>query len=182
MEGYKKVTVKLSIPQAVTTSECACVALGIIGNMTAYKGAVYLDNISFSTDQAAEDTDVDSTVRIADGQNISVSGTTLQTKDASGNAETTALPTDVTMVDANATASAKKLYSYLKAVGQSDSVIFGHQNDTRNKAGTLADTTSNHSDVFDVTGSPAGLVGIESSMALHFPTRRKEGFRPRRTQ
>ena len=46
MDGYKKVTVKLSIPQAVTTSECACVALGIIGNMTAYKGAVYLDNIS----------------------------------------------------------------------------------------------------------------------------------------
>ena len=162
MDGYKKVTVKLSIPQAVTTSECACVALGIIGNMTAYKGAVYLDNISFSTDKEAEDTDVDSTVKIADGQDVAVSGTTLETKDSSGNAETTALPTDVTMVDADATASAKQLYSYLQAVGQSDSVIFGHQNDTRNKAGTLADTTANHSDVFDVTGSSAGLVGIDA--------------------
>ncbi|WP_369674121.1 hypothetical protein, partial [Klebsiella pneumoniae] len=64
-------------------------------------------------------------------------------------------------MDGNATEATKNLYAYLKAVGESDSVIFGHQNDTHHKAGTAGDGFST-SDTEDVTGSIAGVVGIDT--------------------
>lgn len=64
-------------------------------------------------------------------------------------------------MDGQATEATKNLYAYLKAVGESDSVIFGHQNDTHHKAGTQGDGFSG-SDTEDITGSIAGVVGIDT--------------------
>lgn len=54
--------------------------------------------------------------------------------------------------------SAQKLYRYLESVGESDSMIFGHQNDYFDKAGSPDLTPS---DTKDVTGSYAGIFGID---------------------
>ena len=63
------------------------------------------------------------------------------------------------LVDAEAIEATKQLYAYLKAVGESDSVIFGHQNDTHHKAGSAA---LSNSDTKDITGSISGVVGIDT--------------------
>ena len=64
-------------------------------------------------------------------------------------------------MDAKANDATQKLYAYLKAIGESDSVIFGHQNDTHHKAGSTEEGFTN-SDTKDITGSIAGVVGIDT--------------------
>ena len=131
---------------------------GFVGKNTDFAGDVYLDNMRF-TKVTAEDVYVDSTILPVKGSGIRVvdGGRSIQT--ASG--ETVAIAEEVAMVDANATPATKNLYAYLKAVGESDSVIFGHQNDTHHKAGSKGDEFTN-SDTKDLTGSIAGVVGIDT--------------------
>ena len=50
------------------------------------------------------------------------------------------------------------LYQYLKRSGESDAVIFGHMEDTVLKAG---DSSLSWSDTQDITGSQAGLDGLD---------------------
>lgn len=131
------------------------VSIGIVGVNTDYKGSIYLDNMRFTQTRTA-DAYVDTTVKAEKGAGIRVSddGRTLTT--ASG--QQVAIAENVALVDADATEATKQLYAYLKAVGESDSVIFGHQNDTHHKAGS-GDTNS---DTKDVTGSISGVVGIDT--------------------
>lgn len=155
-DGLRKQTVTFSlIPSTVTMPD---VTVGIVGTNTAFKGDVYLDNLTLSVYQAP-DTSVDSTVAVKENNStVGLSGTNIVL-----NGKQTAVDNNVTLVDKDASANTKLIYSYLKAVGKSDGTIFGHQNDTTDKAGTVADkTTGIHSDVYDVTGSISGIIGIDA--------------------
>ena len=156
LEGYYKAEFVLSyrFPAGPFTN----LTFGFVGKNTDFAGDVYLDNMRF-TKVTAEDVYVDSTILPVKGSGIQVvdGGRSIQT--ASG--ETVAIAEEVAMVDANATPATKNLYAYLKAVGESDSVIFGHQNDTHHKAGSKGDEFTN-SDTKDLTGSIAGVVGIDT--------------------
>lgn len=129
----------------------------IVGKNTDYVGEIYLDNMRF-TKITAPDIYVDSTIPVQKGAGVQVvdNGRSLQT--ASG--QKTPIAENVALVDARAIDATKNLYAYLKAVGESDSVIFGHQNDTHHKAGSKGEGFS-ESDTKDVTGSIAGVIGID---------------------
>ncbi len=156
LEGYYKTEVEISFK----TKDAAfrTLTLGIVGQNTDYKGDILLDHMRF-TQVIAEDIYVDSTVKVKKGDGIVVSEDGRSLTTASKN--TVAIPTEVSLVDAEAIEATKNLYAYLEAVGKSDSVIFGHQNDTHHKAGSKEDGFSN-SDTKDVTGSIAGVVGIDT--------------------
>ncbi|HCW54035.1 MAG TPA: hypothetical protein DG753_09920 [Clostridium sp.] len=68
---------------------------------------------------------------------------------------------NINLVDFNATKETRALYSYLRALGKTDKVLYGHQNDTHRKA-VLNDSFSN-SDTKDVTGSISAICGIDAS-------------------
>lgn len=129
----------------------------IVGKNTDYVGDIYFDNMRF-TQLSKPDIYVDSTIQPKKGPGIQVvdEGRSIQT--ASG--QKVAIAENVALVDAKAIDATKNLYAYLKAVGESDSVIFGHQNDTHKKAGSLGEGFSS-SDTKDITGSIAGVVGID---------------------
>ena len=59
------------------------------------------------------------------------------------------LPGEVRISDAKATAKTAGLYAYLKGIGASDYVLYGHQNDWHHKVDTKS---SNPSDTYDVVG------------------------------
>ena len=63
------------------------------------------------------------------------------------------------LVDQKASDSVKKLYAYLEAVGKTECVLYGHQNDTWNKVGNQK---LSNSDTKDVTGSIAAVIGIDA--------------------
>lgn len=130
----------------------------IVGKNTDYVGDFYLDNMRF-TKITAPEVYVTSTILPKKGTGIRVvdEGRNIQT--ASG--KKFAIAENVALVDAEANDATKNLYAYLKAVGESDSVIFGHQNDTHHKAGSTGEGFST-SDTKDVTGSIAGVVGIDA--------------------
>ena len=132
--------------------------LGFIGKNTDFVGDVYFDNMRF-TKVTAPDIYVDATIEPKKGNGIQVvdEGRSIQT--ASG--QKILIDEQVALVDAKAIEATKNLYAYLKAVGESDSVIFGHQNDTHHKAGNEGEDFSN-SDTKDVTGSIAGVIGIDT--------------------
>lgn len=156
LEGYYKAEISLGFK----TKDAAFsnLTLGLVGQNTDYKGDILLDNVRF-TQVIADDIYVDSTVEVKKGSGITVAEDGRSLKTASNS--TVAIPTEVSLADANAVEATKNLYAYLEAVGKSDSVIFGHQNDTHHKAGSKGDGFSN-SDTKDVTGSIAGVIGIDT--------------------
>lgn len=73
------------------------------------------------------------------------------------------LPEEVSLSDKQASSFTNQMYAYLKAVGESDSVIMGHQNDIHHKQGQVADELSGiKSDIYDMTGSISGIMGIDT--------------------
>lgn len=154
LENYNRSELVLQIsPKDAAFTQ---LSFGIVGVNTDYKGEIYLDNMRFTQTKVA-DAYVDTTIRAQKGAGISVSddGRTLTT--ASG--QQIAIAENVALVDAEAIQATKQLYAYLKAVGESDSVIFGHQNDTHHKAGSAA---LSNSDTKDITGSISGVAGIDT--------------------
>ena len=156
LEGYYKAEFVLN--NRFPSGTFQNLTFGFVGQNTDFVGDVYLDNMRF-TKVDAEDVYVDSTILPKKGAGIQVvdAGRSIQT--ASG--KKVAIAEEVAMVDAKAIDATKNLYAYLKAVGESDSVIFGHQNDTHHKAGSKGDEFAN-SDTKDLTGSIAGVVGIDT--------------------
>lgn len=153
LDGYYKSQFVLPINPKEASFEK--LIFGIIGVNTDYKGDIYLDNVRF-TQTKESDAYVDTTIKAQKGAGITVSEDGRILKTASG--QEIAIAENVALVDADAIDATKQLYAYLKAVGESDSVIFGHQNDTHHKAGS-GDTNS---DTKDVTGSISGVVGIDT--------------------
>lgn len=138
--GMKKATV--SIKFQPNKAKMTDLTLGIVGVNTSFKESVYLDNIVLSQyDSSADFVDITST------------------PGAGSKADTSKMPGDVILADADATATTKSLYSYLKGLSAANQVLFGHQNDTHKCVGK---NDGVYSDTKDITGSISGIVGIDS--------------------
>ena len=70
------------------------------------------------------------------------------------------IPSRVILVDSKATKKTGNLYAYLTGIAASGYVVYGHQNDTTNKA--VLHDTGTESDTKDMTGSLPGLCGIDA--------------------
>lgn len=115
--------------------------IGIVGPYVDLK-EVYIDDVTFGQLDASEDY-----VKIT------------ETPQAQGTqANLSKMATEVKLVDSNATDSAKALAAYLAGLQADDKVLFGHQNSTFRSVRDNGTT----SDVKDVTGSEAGLFGIDT--------------------
>lgn len=149
--GLKKVTVDIELVSAPNT--VSNFIIGVVGSNTDYKGPVYIDNVTFSQVHK-ESIYVDATIPVESQTAVSVNADSI-----SENGTTTPTPAQVRLVDDKAIPAASQLYAYLEAVGKSDSVLFGHQNDIHHKAGNKALTNS---DTKDVTGSISAVVGVDA--------------------
>ncbi len=160
-DGRKQVPVSISFDAlGSAASDVKKFALQLIGKTTDYKGAVWFDDIQIIK-EAQPDVSVDSTIaaKPAQEQQVEVSDGMLVTRQKDGSVQKTKLASDVTLADPSADLSVRRIYAYLKAVGSSDSVIYGHQNDISHKAGSKE---LSNSDTKDVTGSISGIFGIDT--------------------
>lgn len=162
-DGLIKVPVSVDF-EAMTAAGAAAAndfTICLIGVNTDFAGDVYIDNVQLSAAQTepSEDTSVDSTLTANGGNPVQSSGSSLTVTNQDGSSETVNYATSVSLADSEADADVVALYQYLQAVGKSDSVIYGHQNDTWHKAGSSA---LSNSDTYDVTGMYAGVVGIDT--------------------
>lgn len=103
---------------------------------------VYIDNVTFGQLDASEDY-VEITTPVK---------TDVDTVDLNK------MEKEVKLVDSNAIASTKALAAYLLGLQEQDKVLFGHQNSTFRSVRDNGVT----SDVKDITGSEAGLFGIDT--------------------
>jgi mannan endo-1,4-beta-mannosidase len=143
--NYRKVQVTTELSSGL--SAVSGLTLGIIGGNTDYSGAVFIDNIAFSYAAAPPGPDQTAITK---------------TPNASpAQAPRLNLPASVQLADGEASAETARLYAYLKALGDTDKVIYGHQNDMHHKRGA-AYTGSTQSDTKDITGSFAGIMGIDT--------------------
>lgn len=157
--GLTKAKAVITCP-AITSGAVQDFAVKIVGSYTGYSGAVWIDNIAFSADGSEPaDTSVDSTLAANEGNPVRSNGSTLTVTKQDGTSETHEYAASVSIADPEATAETVALYQYLQVMGKTDSVVYGHQNDTWHKAGSpeLSD-----SDTYDVTGDYAGIVGMDT--------------------
>lgn len=115
--------------------------IGIVGPY-ADLNCVYIDDVTFGQLDASEDY-----VAITEAVDNEADRVSL-----------TQLPSEITLVDSKATDSTKALAAYLQGVRKEDKVLFGHQNSTFRSVRDNGVT----SDVKDVTGSEAGVFGIDT--------------------
>ena len=138
-DGSMKATVTIKFTP--DSNKIDDLTIGTVGNSTDFKGDVYIDNITLSQEDPTKDF-----VEIT------------QTPDQSGDqADISAMPAKVNLVDEKATASTLALRSYLEGLSEVNQTIFGHHNDTHK-----AVRKGVESDVEDITGSISGLVGIDT--------------------
>ena len=141
--NLKKVKVQVSFNSKKTSIDS--MTLSIVGASTNYVGSIYIDNISFGqkveNSKYVEKTTTPTTQEVVDI-------TTLQADSS------------VILVDKKANKEVASLYAYLKALGKTDKVLYGHQNDTHHKA--VLDGENTNSDTKDLTGSIAAVVGIDT--------------------
>ncbi len=83
---------------------------------------------------------------------------TEKVKENADAADLSGMASSVKLVDAEATDSTKSLAAYLKGLQKSGQVLFGHQNSTFRSVRDDGKT----SDIKDITGSEAGLFGIDT--------------------
>ena len=146
--GLKKA--KITVKFAGVNKDIDSLILAVIGVNSNYKGDIYIDNIELSQEKA-ENIYVEITEEVKEQTAINVSE--LDT------------PNDVKLVDEKVSAETASLYSYLMGLSKTDKVIFGHENDTHHKGGKyeIPDGDSEiKSDTLDITGSIAGLVGMDT--------------------
>lgn len=158
-EGLKKAQVKIQFaPQNV---EANSITIGIVGSNIDYKGDIYIDNIKFNQE------------KVVDGYVEKNATIVAQVKVEIDDLEN--IPSNVKLVDSQANSKTAGLFSYLKGIGKSNYVLYGHQNDTHNKA-FLRDSLSN-SDTKDITGSIAAICGIDASFTaseVHYTDQDKQ--------
>ncbi|WP_394903727.1 CIA30 family protein [Clostridium butyricum] len=96
-----------------------------------------------------------------EANNVYVSKQVTPQKQEIVNQSDLSMPSRIKLVDFNATKSTCALFSYLKGIGKSDNVLYGHQNETHRKA--VATNSMTNSDTKDVTGSIAAICGVDAS-------------------
>ena len=159
----KKVPVTLGFDALAEGAKLTKFAIQLIGANTDYKGDVAFDNLIVARVPVVDTWSVDSTIAVKDAskQQAAVTAGKLSLQKKDGTAEEIALTDSISLVDPKATDNTKQIYAYLKAVGESESVIFGHENDLTAKAGAL---TTSKSDVYDITKSISGVYGLDAQM------------------
>ena len=136
-------SVHVSIPFPDPVAEKAPdFVIRFIGVNTDYTGDLWMKDIRLVA-EPRPDTNVNSTVKAA------------QPKPIAGLKP----PASITLVDPDATDAVRSVYAYLQAVGASEYVLYGHQNDTWHKAGSGG---LSNSDTRDVTGTIPAVVGIDT--------------------
>lgn len=137
-DGWSTVTIRGEIkPQAKSVSS---LTIGIVGPYADLR-EVYIDDVTFGQLDASEDY-----VKITEN---------VQAGDQAGLDH---MATSVKLVDSEATDSTKALAAYLTGLRADDKVLFGHQNSTFRSVRDNGNT----SDIKDITGSEAGLFGIDT--------------------
>ncbi len=153
VDGLKLVNVSLSCDEKYARREKpGKLMILLIGEYTDYHGYIWLDNITLSNvkkEKFLKET------RVPVKTETVVSGSR-EALEVNGIASPYAR--EVKLADPGADGQTVALYQYLKAVGESDAVLYGHMEDTVLKAGAaeLSD-----SDTEDVTGSLAAIVGMD---------------------
>ena len=138
-DGWSTVTIRGEIkPQAKSVSS---LTIGIVGPYADLR-EVYIDDVTFGQLDASEDY-----VQIT--EDIQTEG------DQAG---LNNMAKEVKLVDSNATNPTKALAAYLTGLRADDKVLFGHQNSTFRSVRDNGKT----SDIKDITGSEAGLFGIDT--------------------
>ncbi|MDU4884161.1 CIA30 family protein [uncultured Clostridium sp.] len=125
------------------------ITIGIVGSNVNYKGDIYIDNITLGVEEA-RDIYVEKVVDSVKQEKFNI-------EDLEG-----LMQEKVRLVDNNATQNTANLFSYLFGIGKTDKVLYGHHNDAHTKA-VLKDSGTN-SDTKDLTGSLAGIVGIDTTV------------------
>lgn len=136
---YNKITMQFKF--SPSANPMTALTLGIVGKNSNFKGTVYLDNVTLSQ--------LDTTTDFVNITSVANKPGTV--------ANISAMPTTVKLVDENAIAQTRALYSYLDSLIANNQVLFGHQNDTFKSV-----RTGISSDTQDITGSLSGIVGIDS--------------------
>ncbi|MHB8064420.1 MAG: glycosyl hydrolase, partial [Ruminiclostridium sp.] len=149
--GLKKATVVIELISSANS--VSNFTIGLIGSNTDYKGSIYIDNVTFSQ-VLASDPYVEATKKAEVQTPIKVNSDSIV-----ANGITQATSSKVKLVDDQAISATSQLYAYLEAVGKTDSVLYGHQNDIHHKAGNA---TLTNSDTKDVTGSISAIMGIDA--------------------
>ena len=149
-DGVEKVQATISFDN--TDVDIDSIVLSIIGSNTDYKGNIYIDNIAFGQEVQEE---------------VYVEKTTVPKPQDKVTLDELKMPSFVKLVDSEATESTADLYAYLTAVGKTDKVIYGHQNDTHKKSVYKGGSESDTKDVTSIigdegSGSISGIVGIDS--------------------
>ncbi len=153
VDGLKLVNLSLICDEKYTQREKpGKLMLLIIGEYTDYHGYVWLDNITLSNVKK-EKFLKETTIPVKTETVISGSEKALTI-----NGQSFDYGKEVKLADPKADSSVVALYQYLRAVGESDAILYGHMEDTVLKAGAaeLSD-----SDTEDVTGSLAAVVGMD---------------------
>lgn len=152
-ENIKKTTVEFKIdPTYARLEKPEKLMLLIVGNNTDYKGSLWFDNIRLSS-PVVEDIYVDATFAAESQTELWGQSATLTI-----NNQVIPYAESIQLADPEADDATKAIYQYLRAVGESDAVIYGHMEDTVLKAGTNELT---YSDTKDLTGSISGLNGLD---------------------
>lgn len=153
VDGLKMVTLSMICDAGYAQSEKPeTLMLIVIGNNTDYKGNIWIDNIKLSNIKE-EKYLVDSTVIPNTRTDVSSTETALTV-----NGTVYPYVDSVQVADPDADPCVTALYQYLKAVGESEGILFGHMEDTVLKAGGAP---ISYSDTEDVTGSLAAVNGLD---------------------
>lgn len=138
-DGLMKATVSVRF----TPNENAIdqLTIGTIGVNASFAGNVFIDNIKLAQyDESGNYVKITETVQAGDQAGLDH------------------MATSVKLVDSNATNPTKALAAYLTGLRADDKVLFGHQNSTFRSVKDNGKT----SDIKDITGSEAGLFGIDT--------------------
>lgn len=155
--GYKSANVSISFGKEIEQIKgLKAVVPCLAASNCDYKGKIYLDNVKLTNGKAAitEPVIVEATQKVKTQTAIKVNANSIVSNGKQMNTSK-----EVKLVDDKAVDSVAQLYAYLEAVGKSDSVLYGHQNDTHHKAGNKK---LSNSDTKDVTGSISAVVGIDT--------------------
>ena len=138
-DGWSTVTIRGEFKPLAKSVDS--LTIGIVGPYADLK-EVYIDDVTFGQLDASEDY-------------VEITEPVQETGDQ---ADISQMATSVKLVDSQATNATKALAAYLLGLQQQDKVLFGHQNSTFRSVRDNGQT----SDVKDITGSEAGLFGIDT--------------------
>lgn len=167
-DSLARTTVVIDFPTLRSEAEMKDLTLHFFGNRTTYSGYLYVERVSlWSTDgkdthldNALDSSYVNASLLPGDNGLRTINRDGLITTTPQGASEVTKLDNGtIRLVDPLADTNVQNLYLYLKAVGESSSVIFGQEENTWSKAGS---PTLSWSDTMDLTGSYSGIVGLDT--------------------